>query len=402
MSSSAAHPARRRRWSTVAAWVATIASPFLLELVMLSRLPGPARFVLPFLAMLLPWLLLRRHPFVGLAALLTGLFMLTTVNPDPPTAGPMLPGLPDGSVRIDDSGYSVGNLLALREVHIAVVVLAIGWVAVHWRRRVSIPFAAVALVVQVFFLFAFPVINLEYGTIVVVLLTVVAWVIGHSVRQRRQFTATQREQRTAQAVQAERLRIARELHDMVAHNVGVIAIQAGVGARVIDSQPAEARNSLTAIEATSRDTLAGLRRMLGSLRQSDPEAGTAPLGPAPGLAELDTLVARAEQAGVRVALTRSGDTELPPDVDLAAYRIVQEAVTNVIRHAGTDRCRIELSATDTEVRIVVTDDGSGGPVGAGYGIAGMRERVALLHGEFDAGPCADGGFRVAATIPVPA
>ncbi|BCJ27546.1 sensor histidine kinase [Actinocatenispora sera] len=398
----AARPARRRRWSTVAVWVGAVGSPVLLELVMLARLPGPARFVFPMLAMLLPWLLLRRHPFAGLAALLVGLFMLTTIDPDPPAADPMLPGLPGPSARIDDTGYSMGNLLALRELHIAVMVLAIGWVAVHRPRRVSIPFAGVALAVQVFFLFAYPVINLDFGTIVVVLLAVVAWVIGHSVRQRRQFTATQREQRTARAVQAERLRIARELHDMVAHNVGVIAIQAGVGARVIDSQPAEARNSLTAIEATSRDTLAGLRRMLGSLRQSDPEAGAAPLGPAPGLAELGTLVDRAAQAGVRVTLARSGDTELPPDVDLAAYRIVQEALTNVIRHAGTDRCRIELCTTDTEVRIVVTDDGSGGPVGTGYGIAGMRERVALLHGEFDAGPAAAGGFRVAATIPVPA
>ncbi|BCJ38343.1 hypothetical protein Athai_58460 [Actinocatenispora thailandica] len=398
--SSTATPPRRRR-VTVAVWCTAVGSPFLLAAVLLLRLSGPARFVLPVLAMLLPYLLLRRRPLVGLGSLLAGLLVLcTVVTPTPPRVSP-LPGLVY-PVRPDPGGYSQGNLLALRELHIAVLTLAIGYVAASWPRRVSVPFASVALAMQVLCLYAFRVANADYGSLVVVLLTVVAWVIGNSARQRRQFAAAQREQHTAQAVQAERLRIARELHDMVAHNVGVIAIQAGVGARVIDSQPAEARNSLTAIEATSRDTLAGLRRMLGSLRQSDLQEGAAPLGPAPGLAEVGTLVDRAEQAGVRVALVRTGDTDLPPDVDLAAYRIVQEAVTNVIRHAGTDRCRIELSATDTEVRIVVTDDGTGGPVGAGYGIAGMRERVALLHGEFDAGPRSAGGFRVAATIPVPA
>ncbi|MFG2288268.1 sensor histidine kinase [Streptomyces sp. NPDC048595] len=149
----------------------------------------------------------------------------------------------------------------------------------------------------------------------------------------------------------------------VAHSIGIIAIQAGVGSRVIQTQPAEAREALRAIEATSRETLSGLRRTLVSLRQADPgvaDPGQAPLAPSPGLADLERLAAATADAGVRVDLRRSGNQRpLPADVDLSAYRIVQEALTNVVRHAGTGRCRVAIDYGDEELSVEVVDHGHG-------------------------------------------
>ncbi|WBP86617.1 sensor histidine kinase [Kitasatospora cathayae] len=231
----------------------------------------------------------------------------------------------------------------------------------------------------------------------------IAWLIGNTVRQSRTHAEALRGRAAEQAVTAERLRIARELHDMVAHNIGIIAIQAGMGSRVMDTQPAETRNALDAIEATSRETLAGLRRMLGALRRGEGES--APLEVAPGLAELDRLVEKTAGAGVRVALTRGGEARaLPPEVDLAAFRIVQEAVTNVVKHSGTRDCQVTVEYGTERLAVTVVDLGAGTPThtpGTGYGLAGMRERVALLHGEFSAGPRPGGGFRVAARLPIP-
>ncbi|MEU7042867.1 histidine kinase [Streptomyces varsoviensis] len=229
----------------------------------------------------------------------------------------------------------------------------------------------------------------------------IAWLIGNTIHQNRVHEDTVRAQATQQAVTAERLRIARELHDMVAHNIGIIAIQAGVGSRVMDTQPAETRNALDAIEATSRETLAGLRRMLGALRQGDQES--APRDPAPGLAALDQLVRRTAAAGVRVDIRWQGDRRnLPPDIDLAAFRIVQEAVTNVVRHSGTRDCSVTVDYRQDELAVDIVDLGCGGTVtGSGFGIAGMRERASLLHGKFSAGPRPEGGFHVAARLPVP-
>jgi signal transduction histidine kinase len=233
---------------------------------------------------------------------------------------------------------------------------------------------------------------------------VAAWMIGNSVRARRRYAEALRAQATMQAVTAERLRIARELHDMVAHSIGIIAIQAGVGSRVMDTQPTEARNALRAIEATSRDTLAGLRRVLGGLRPvpQDTEPGTAALDPTPGLADVDRLAATTSAAGVRVEVCWRGDRRpVPADIELSAYRVVQEAVTNVVRHAGTGRCRVSVEYRAEELHVEVTDDGHGAPVpGTGHGITGMRERVGLLHGKFSAGPRPEGGFRVSATLPL--
>ncbi|MEU5087687.1 sensor histidine kinase [Streptomyces sp. NPDC021356] len=235
--------------------------------------------------------------------------------------------------------------------------------------------------------------------------------VGLLVRERRTHAVALRTQEVAEAVTAERLRIARELHDMVAHSIGIITIQAGVGNRVIRTQPAAAREALRAIETTSRETLSGLRRTLVALRRADladpggAAPGRAALAPSPGLDDLEQLAAATADAGVRVEVRRSGERRpLPADIDLSVYRIVQEALTNVVRHAGTGSCRVTVDYGDEELSVEIVDDGRGaagdGPA-HGFGLVGMRERVGLLHGRLSAGPRPEGGFRVAARLPLP-
>ena len=242
--------------------------------------------------------------------------------------------------------------------------------------------------------------------IAVPLVTIIAWLIGNSIRQAQARAELVRAQAAVQTAMAERLRIARELHDMVAHSIGIIAIQAGSGRRVFDARPDEARDALATIEATSRETLSGLRRMVKGLRNADPEAGPgqAPLDPAPGLAGIERLAATTLDAGVQVDVDWHGSREpLPADIDASAFRIIQEAVTNVVRHAGTGQCRVCIGQQDEQLSIEVTDSGRGGSgAGTGYGITGMRERATLLGGDFSAGPRPGGGFRVAARLPLPA
>jgi signal transduction histidine kinase len=242
-------------------------------------------------------------------------------------------------------------------------------------------------------------------TIAILLVTGIAWLIGHSIRQAHARAELARGQAAAQAAMAERLRIARELHDIVAHSIGVIAIQAGSGRNVFDARPDEARDALAAIEASSREALSALRRMMTGLRQAEPGSGPgqAPLGPAPGLADIERLAAMTLDAGVRVDVDWRGSREpLPADIDLSAFRIIQEAVANVARHAGAGECQVSISQQDGQLAIEITDSGRGGSAaGTGYGITGMRERAALLGGDFSAGPRPGGGFRVAARLPVP-
>jgi signal transduction histidine kinase len=242
--------------------------------------------------------------------------------------------------------------------------------------------------------------------IAVPLVTIIAWLIGNSIRQAQARAELVRAQAAAQTAMAERLRIARELHDMVAHSIGIIAIQAGSGRRVFDARPDEARDALATIEATSRETLSGLRRMVKGLRNADPEAGPgqAPLDSAPGLAGIERLAATTLDAGVQVDVDWHGSREpLPADIDASAFRIIQEAVTNVVRHAGTGQCRVSIGQQDRQLSLEVTDSGRGGSgAGTGYGITGMRERATLLGGDFSAGPRPGGGFRVTARLPLPA
>lgn len=212
------------------------------------------------------------------------------------------------------------------------------------------------------------------------------------------------------AVTEERTRIARELHDLVAHSMSVVAVQAGMGHHVIDHDPATAKEALANIERTSRDALAEMRRMLGILRtRSDDPQGTAPeLVPQPGLEQLATLVERARSSGLDVRLTVPDP--LPPvdgGVALAAHRIVQEGLTNVIKHAGPATVDVRLGVSGEALEVVVEDDGHGAATrrdratpGAGMGLIGMRERAELLGGHVDAGPRTGGGFRVSARLPL--
>jgi signal transduction histidine kinase len=342
-------------------------------------------YLVPVLALLLLVGVLRRWPFAVLTLLMANLLVLEFAGPDwdDTRSGPVM---------------STSLLVAIDVV--------VGHIAGTRRRWVSVATAVAVALAQIALVFGGtdgrPDDRLTWATLNLVAV-LAAWLVGNTVRQRRQFADAQLAAATRTAVQTERLRIARELHDLVAHSIGVIAMQAGMGRRVIDSQPEEARTALGVIEDTGRETLAALRRMLGTLRQADPDDGEMPRDPAPGLADLERLAERSRAAGLRIDIRDSGEQRpLPPDVDLSAYRIVQEAVTNVARHAGTDRCDILVDRRPALLVIDVVDNGLGGAPGPGYGIAGMRERVSLLHGEFAAGPRPEGGFRVTARIPIPA
>jgi signal transduction histidine kinase len=224
--------------------------------------------------------------------------------------------------------------------------------------------------------------------------------LGWAVRVRRERAAEEVRRRVDQ----ERLRLARELHDVVAHTIAVINFQAGVAVHVLDRRPGQARAALLAIKQASGEALQELRVTLGVLRQLGEQGGSR--APLPGLAQLDGLVARAAQAGRRVEVTVEGErVELPLAVDLAAYRIVQEALTNVARHAGPASAVVRLAFGAGEVVVEVTDDGKGTAAGTpgdggGHGIAGMRERAVALGGELEAGPRPAGGFRVRAQLPL--
>ncbi|HET9558335.1 MAG TPA: sensor histidine kinase, partial [Actinomycetota bacterium] len=205
-------------------------------------------------------------------------------------------------------------------------------------------------------------------------------------------------------VTEERLRIARELHDVVSHTIGLISVQAGVAAHLLHRRPDKAADSLAAIRQASDEALGELHAMLGVLRQGD-GGGRAPLAPAPGLAELDALIAQAAGAGIEVKVAVEGEPRrLPSAVDLACYRVVQESLTNVVRHAGASQAEVTVTHHDDRVVVEVLDDGAApsgnGAVGSGQGIPGMRERARALGGSLEAGPRPGGGFRVQASLPV--
>ena len=274
---------------------------------------------------------------------------------------------------------------------------------------------------------------------------VAAWVlavvaVSELVRVRREQQAKERAERAAAArrrADEERLRIARELHDVLAHSISVINVQAGVGLALLDSDPEQARAALSTIKTASKEALGEVRQVLDTLRAP----GAAPRTPAPGLARLPELVDQAASAGLTVTVETvpdagagpgagasgptaahdrgpgeapraEGDTgraaaapvgKLPPGLDLAAFRIVQEALTNVVRHSGARQARVQVRREGRELRLQIDDDGpaTGADAGgSGKGLAGMRERAAALGGTIEAGPRPDGGFRVLAVLPL--
>jgi signal transduction histidine kinase len=220
------------------------------------------------------------------------------------------------------------------------------------------------------------------------------------IRDRAARLEREQERRAREAVAEERARIARELHDVVAHSVGVMVVQAQGAERVLDSNPAASRQALRVIASTGRDAMAEMHRMVGMLRGGDEIAS---LAPQPNLAQLGALLDQVKAAGLPVTATIKGEVQLlSPGVELAAYRIVQEALTNARKHAGPARAEVLINYMPETLEVQVDDDGkSPAPAteGARLGVVGMRERAALYGGTLDAGPRPEGGYRVLASLP---
>jgi signal transduction histidine kinase len=226
-------------------------------------------------------------------------------------------------------------------------------------------------------------------------LAVGSWALGEAARNRR--AAISEEAR--RAVSEEQARIARELHDVIAHSVSVIVVQAAAADDVFDERPDQARAALRSIEHAGRDALGELRRLLSAVQ------GTDPSGPQPGLARLDELAEPLRAGGLDVVVRREGEpAPLPAGVDVSAYRIVQEALTNTLRHARATSASVTVTYEDDAVEVDVRDDGraAGDGQGGGRGLVGMRERAALVGGTLEAGPQPGGGYRVHARLPLEA
>jgi len=222
------------------------------------------------------------------------------------------------------------------------------------------------------------------------------------VYARQQRLTRTREEEARRRVGEERLRIARELHDVLGHNISLISVQAGVALHLMEKQPEQARVALSVIKDASKDALRELRSVLDVLRQVNEEP---PRSPSPGLASLSDLVSRASEAGLQVHTEVSGDLNgLPASVDLAAFRIVQEALTNVMRHSGHSTSSVHVICNEQELTLRIDNEvgkaGSRDGIGLGQGILGMQERATALGGVVEAGPRPDGGFRVFARLPL--
>ena len=294
------------------------------------------------------------------------------------------------------------------------MLVALYTMASHCERRISLPAGGITavgmLIIQL--------LTTRYGQtpgdfVVDYVVFAAAWVLGDSVRIRRAYTASleekaallqrEREDRARRAVVEERARIARELHDVVAHSMSVMVVQAGAARRVMEDQPKRAREALGSIETTGRQALAEMRRLLGVLRKEDDRELT--LVPQPGLEQLGALVEEFQEAGLPVDLVVEGEpNSLPQGVDLSAYRVVQEALTNTLKHAGPARARVLVRYGERDLVVEVNDDGHGIPTeqdtDKGHGLVGMRERVGLFGGELHAAPRHSGGYSVRARFPV--
>lgn len=342
---------------------------------------SPWAYVVTIVAFL-PLVLRRRYPLaiLGVTTLGAVLYEVGHFPPNVAFLAPLVALYTVATVRDRRTAIVAGTLSALAQ-------LAAAWLAVGSTGLLSESVRIVALL----------------GA---------AGALGDAARNRRAYVA-EVEQRAADAertrdeearrrVDEERLRIARELHDVTAHSLSIIAVQSGAASHVIDTDPAEARRSLEAIRRTSKDALDELREMLGVLRAG--EEGDAPLAPAPGLARLGDLTAPLVEAGYDVTANIDPDLgEIAAVVEGSAYRIVQEALTNIVRHAGVCKVSLRVRREDGALAITVDDDGRTPPTAAatgGHGLAGMRERVTALGGSFEAGPLLGGGFHVGARLPI--
>jgi signal transduction histidine kinase len=224
----------------------------------------------------------------------------------------------------------------------------------------------------------------------------------HALEGRAARLEVERDTRAREAVADERTRIARELHDVVAHAISLIVLQARGGRRLIADDPDETRRALDVIERAGEQALVEMRRLLGLLRHDEAEPT---LAPPPSLRRIDELVAGIRASGLAVEVVVEGDpVELPPGVDVSAYRIVQEALTNALKHAGPARAQVTVTYGADAVDLAILDDGPGGASanGGGYGLAGMRERVAIYGGRLESGPRPEGGYALRVRLPLPA
>jgi signal transduction histidine kinase len=238
-----------------------------------------------------------------------------------------------------------------------------------------------------------------FTVVAAIVMVLVRRVIGDRDRRLR-LAQRERDLAAREAVVDERARIARELHDAIAHNVSMIVVQAGAERRVLDTEHASTRQVLETIEQVGRGALTEMRRLVGMLRSDTRE----PLAPQPGLADIDLLVAQVREAGLPVDLEIEGERRnLPVGIELSAYRIVQEALTNALKHAGDAHAHVRVSYGADSLELEIVDDGVGSLAaiaGGGHGLVGMRERVALYGGRLDAGRRASGGFAVRVLLPI--
>jgi signal transduction histidine kinase len=343
---------------------------------------GPLWFdVIALMAIVLPLLLRRRFPFgapgaIAVAAVATSFFDRTVVPYDGVTFIVACAALfLVGSLR--DRTQAIAGL-AIAEGALAVVV--------HNDPRSGLG-------------------NFVVATIIFAIVWAIAFGVGRKsmeadeAKERAARAEREREERARAAVAEERARIARELHDVVGHSVSVMTVQASGVRRLLRPEQEREREALLVVERTGREALAEMRRMVGVLRR--PEEAPA-LAPQPSLEYLGRLVEQAREAGLPVELRIEGDAiQLPAGVDLTAYRLVQEGLTNALKHARATRADVLVSYGDGEIEVTVSDDGKGvgNGDGGGHGLVGMRERVSLYGGELDAGPQPNGGYRLRARLP---
>lgn len=353
-----------------------------IELALVSDMNGPYWLNALLLVGLAAVLLLRRsRPLVTLFSVIAIAILGTAVALGPPDVFMQ-------TVALIIASYSVGAHSELREGAIGMTAGVVG--------------VATVILIDDPSDFFFP--------IAVFLLA--PWLVGRVMRHQL-FLARElaekaeqaehlREEEERRAVTAERRRIARELHDVLAHNLSVMVVQASGARRLVDRDPERASEAAALIERTGREAMTELRQMFGAVRRDEGE----PLDGPPSIARVERLAQRARDAGLPVEVVVEGDAEpLPPGVDLAAYRVVQEALTNSYKHAGPARARVRIGYEPGELVLEVTDDGRGAgeamaDLGAGHGLVGMRERVALYGGELEAGRPRGGGFAVRARIPL--
>jgi signal transduction histidine kinase len=380
----------------------------------------------------MPRWLRRPGPLFWDVALALGLLLLSLVTAEPASArgegGPsswiyplvLLATLPVAGRRRYPIPVLVVTLGAALAMHFAYgnfqfagALVALYTVAAHVGRPTSLRVAAgtavVLLLVNVASRFDDWGSRLLFGVAVYAMFAA-AWLLGDNLRTRRAYLREvedraerlerEREADARRAAGEEQARIARELHDIITHNVSVMTVQAAAAGDVFETQPGRAREALDSIESSGREALTELRRLLGAVRTDD---APSELTPQPGLSRLDDLVEQVRAAGLDVELSIEGDPrELPVGVDLSAYRIVQEALTNVLRHASASNAVVTVRYRDDSLVLVIVDDGRGPAPdrSEGRGLIGMRERAVLVGGELQVGPGPDGGFAVKARIPL--